>query len=409
MANEKMMILKMLEEGKITAAEASRLLDSDGKKPSSANSGTQYTTHTANPGEDYYTTRPDSSRSSYNQNRPDTGSRSGSVSGGSFDEFTADLGKKFETFARDMEPKLQKFTEVFAEKTVNLADKISKTLASDTPSPAGSSTPPSPGSGTMVNFEMAVTPGYNELSIMGINGETRLKGYNGDKITAKVIYKTRRYGAAIELMKLGSKYYLSYDEDEFEKVSIDMYVPENMFNVVNITNMNGLLDIDTVNADSFSAHNTNGSSKISGISAETIKIDCSNGRLDLNSIKGRSAEIINFNAIVEAGALDIANMKLENGNGAVNINAAYLNSYAAYLWAIETSNAKLTLNLPTLPDLGYHIKAHTTLGNIKLGLTGMNYIYNDSSTTEAKSIHYDSASKKMKLSLETSNGTIHVN
>jgi hypothetical protein len=80
-----------------------------------------------------------------------------------------------------------------------------------------------------------------------------------------------------------------------------------------------------------------------------------------------------------------------------------------YLWDVVSSNGKLTMNLPTTPDLGYHIKAHITLGQIRIGLTNLRYIANSSSLTEAMSINYDSCPKKTKFILETSNAALQIN
>lgn len=391
MSNEKIMILKMLEEGKITADEAERLLGTVGKESAHTGSG--------------------ASTSYSRQNTNNSAGTGGASTGGSaftgFDEFTNDLGRKFETFARDMEPKLQKFTEVVAEKTVNVADKISKSFASETvsrPVPTGSFGP-----GMEKNIEMIVQPGYNELSLSTANGDMLIKGYNGDKITAKLFYKPRRAGAAIDMIKLGGKYYLNYNEDDFEKVSVDMFVPEAMFQVVNLSNINGRLDVSSIKTDHFVAANANGSTRVASLVCDSIKMDCSNGMLDISGIRGGNAQIENFNGSIEANDIDVSALKLIGGNGGINVSVAYLRTYSEYVWAVEASNGRLNMNLPTLPELGYHIKAHTTLGTVKIGLTNMNYISNSHSFTEARSIHFDSAAKKVKLSLETSNGPLVVN
>jgi hypothetical protein len=96
-------------------------------------------------------------------------------------------------------------------------------------------------------------------------------------------------------------------------------------------------------------------------------------------------------------------------NGAFNMNIATFDRYPAYVWVIETSNHKLNVNLPTLAGVGYYIKAKTSLGNVKIGLTGLNYIFNNPTMVEAKTVEYDALPKKVNISLETSNAQLVVN
>ncbi|MCL2236397.1 MAG: hypothetical protein FWB98_08170, partial [Defluviitaleaceae bacterium] len=91
MQNEKMMILKMLEEGKINAEEASRLLAADGGSAPS---------HAPSPP---LSPRP-SGHVPGNQMPPGGSHASHPTSGGATDS----VGAKFGAFMKDMEPKLQK-------------------------------------------------------------------------------------------------------------------------------------------------------------------------------------------------------------------------------------------------------------------------------------------------------------
>jgi len=415
--NEKMLILKMLEEGKITAAEAARLLDSsDGGVVSP-----QPTT----------TPQPPPPKPSYSHPAPETrpadapdrrqvpprSAHAPSPGPGVVEDFTSDLSRRFEKFARDVEPKLYKFTEAVAEKTANVADRISKSLNYDSSEP-GRPANPSPeapyAKKSFSNmeermFESYVTPGYNELSLSGLNGDVLIKGYNGDKISARIYYKAKRPGAKIEIMKLGSKYFLNYEEDEFEKVAIDAFVPETMFNSVYIQTINGQLSVSTLKAESCVLSNANAATEIKDLETSDLSVECTNGLLKLENISGNSAKIENFNSNIQAAGVDISNMELIAQNGSVVMNNASYDRHSDYIWAVEASNGKLTLNLPSSRDTGYHIKAHTTLSVIKIGLTGLSYIFNEPSFAEAKSSLYDVSAKKIRLSLESSNAPIVVN
>lgn len=431
MSNEKMMILKMLEEGKITAEEASRLMDAAGSgkgegkpqyktenKQPNTSSGVQSSYNSGT-----YTDfgRSQSGSQSNNQNNHYSGSgyrQNSQYSSQGFDDFANELGRKFDTFAKDMEPKLQKFTETVVEKTANIADSISRSLNQPSTSYSGGSYQRphgytmGSGYGANVlekNFELVVSPGYCELNLSGINGDIVVNGYNGDKITAKVNYRPKFHGAQIELMKLGDKYYLNYNEDEFEFVTVDAYVPEKLFKNVKIETVNGKIYVSTIITDSLVINGINAKSELRNISAENLTMDTSNGETILFGVNGRFGKVETFNGSVNTTAVDIENLSLLASNAPIVMNIDYFNRFNDYTWVIESSNGRLVMNAPTSPELGYYVKARTSLSNVKLGLTGMNYIINNPNFVEAKSYNFDEAPKKIKISAETSNAPLVIN
>ncbi len=372
MPNEKMQILKMLEEGKINSEEAAKLLNAIGTEKS--------------------TSRGNGRQSSTTEN---------------FDEFVSGLSKKIETFAKDVEPKLHKITEVVAEKTTELTDKLSKGLS--TSEPAAKRTKPT-GRGIEKRFELSVgAERGSELNLSTINGDVYVKGYNGDKITASVAYRPKRADAKLDFIQLGSKYMLSYDEDEFEFVSVNAFVPEKLFDIVTIATINGRLDVSTLSVQAATFSNSGGATKLSSIVSKTINVDCNNGSLSLSNVFSDKAQIENFNGTIDVTEIDIADLKLVAFNGDVAFHVSEYKNFSTYVWNIETSNGKMTISVPSAPDIGYNLRAHASLGNVRIGLSGLNYTASDSSFAEGKSVGYESARKRVSLNLETSNNSLVVN
>ena len=431
MQNEKLRILKMLEDGKITSAEAAQLLQSvemGGAVPA----GHSTPPPVPPPAPGGYTS-PSPAPSSYTPLPPrasayDDPARSNApggahsrTSGSSMDE----LGRKFESFAKDMEPKLKSFTETVAEKITQGADMLSKAFSADPkppaphhhgtqhtaprPAPAPRAAMTAPGGMKELNVEMPVAAGFNELALSGINGELRIKGYNGDKITARITYKAKRANADIDLMKLGNKYQLNYESDDFERVSIDAYVPERAFGVIKIDGINAQMDISSLSANDLRISNANGNVRLSHIAATNLTAENSAGRFVVSNISAESAKLENVNGSVEADELDIAKLSLTNYNGPMSLLMSTFARHDEYMWNVETGNAKLNVNLPTLPNLGYHIKAHAAMGEIRLGLTGMQFLINDPTLVEARSTQFDTAAKRVKMTVETSNAPLVIN
>ena len=411
MENEKLRILKMLENRQISATEAAELLKAISGSGTSApvqQTGTAFTSHqTSSPVASH-----DTKYTSYTPNtgKPESGSSFG----------MEDLGRKFESFAKDMAPKVQRFTEVVADKIAGAADKVSDVFSVDhkdampsSPSQTHSPRPsakPSSHSVQQINTELLVEKGgMNELDLSGLSGEIRIKGYNGDKITARISYKASRSGLPIELVRLGGKYFLKYEADDFSSVSIDAYVPEKAFNVVKIEGINCAVDVSSLSSNQVRISNMNGAVSLSGITASNIFAESTGGRFNVAKIVSDTAKFENLNGPLEASELDIAELKLSNYNAQLSLLVSKFERYTSYIWSIETGNAKLNINLPTLHNTGYHIKAHAAMSEIRLGLTGLQFLVHEPSLVEARSVNFDGCARKVKMAVETSNAPLVIN
>ena len=453
MSNEKMMILRMLEEGKINAADAAKLLATaentstpspqqapwnKGPEPTGHSAGqsshgahSSHSTHSSHSSHSPHSTGPipNNKIPPRATTTPPTAPAAGSV--------IDDMGKKFGQFMKDMEPKIQRFAEVAVDKTSKAADGISKSLhdykdkrhspppppppkkPSGTYYPQFPTTPTAPAhktahshaghAGIEEMIEISVKSAGSELNLSGLNGQVLIKGYNGDRISAKVFSVAKRPGAVVKLETLGNKYYLAYDEADFERVCIDAFVPETFFDNMRIATTNGDIKAAAVSTHFLQVENMNGATAVESINAANLHIESNNGSLYFADSTVAKANIENFNGAISISKVDVAALKAATFNGAIDMQIAAFAAYDHYNWHVETSNGKLALVLPSYSALGYHVKAHAALGDVKLGLVGMNYLRNDKSAIEAKSISYDGAAKKVDLSLFTSNASLVVN
>ncbi|MCL2015888.1 MAG: DUF4097 domain-containing protein [Defluviitaleaceae bacterium] len=445
MASEKMTILQMLQDGKITADEATNLLTAIESGGSGGNA-----TMNATPPIPPTLPRPpeppmsgippippvppmphsSASASVNNSNNPPPHGYTEKPKSGVSVDFD-EIGRKFAAFAKDLEPKIQKAVEFTAEKTVFAADKLSKTIetgvknfekgreeraaaasraaAATTMSPAKPTMPTTKTGGTEQRIEMVVADGYNELNLSSLNGDVKIIGYNGDKISATIRYQANRSSATIDLMQLGNKYYLNYAEEDFKFVSIDAYVPSQKFHIVNIGGVNGNMDLLEISCSQIQISNTNGQTTLKQLSAQNINSDTSNGRLTISHIAANEAVFEHCNGAIEIDEADVEKFSITNFNGFISMVMSNFNNFGQYLWRIETSNAKLNLNLPTLPNLGYHLKAQSSLGDVRIGLTGLQSLVSEQGFVEAKTLAFDSKAKQVRLDLETSNAPLTVN
>ncbi|MCL2457211.1 MAG: DUF4097 family beta strand repeat-containing protein [Defluviitaleaceae bacterium] len=397
--NEKMRILKMIENGQITATEAAQLLqaiDSGGAKTSPPPSPPPPSSHAPHAPHVF-----DSKKYDGNANN----SRS-----------QEDLGSKIESFVQDVAPKVEKFVEAFADKINDAAERVSGAFSAETHDAGSQIQRPSPAPERAVSgvalekqIEMSVDGTHNELNLSCVNGEIRVKGYNGDKITARLFFRAKKTNSQIEMVRLGGKFFLKYEPDEFSMVSIDAYVPERAFAAIKIEGMNGNIDVSSLSANEMRLSNANGNATLSALAANNLVAETSNGIFSVSKITAENAAFENLNGVMQTDELDVAKLNVSNYNGAVSIIVSKFARYDAYDWNVETGNAKLSINLPTAHGVGYHVKAHAAMSEMRIGLTGLQYLINEPSLVEARSTNFDSAAKKIKLNVETSNAPLVIN
>ncbi|MCL2049043.1 MAG: DUF4097 family beta strand repeat-containing protein [Defluviitaleaceae bacterium] len=408
--NEKLRILKMIENGQITATEAAKLLQAlDGVPSAGVGTPSPSTPSQSSPPSP---TSPSPSAASHSYARDKRYDGYTPNTGGGRSTSADDLAGRFENFVHDVAPKVEKFVEVVADKINGAAERVSCAFSGEAGASQGSQSAPKPAparsaSGTMEKqVEMLVEHGHNELNLSCFNGAVRVKGYNGDKITARLSYSAKKANAYIEMVQLGGKFFLKYEPDDFGAVSIDAYVPERAFSAVKIDGMNASLDVSSLVADEIRISNANGSTALSGLSARSVAADTSNGRFSVSKITAEQASFENINGSMETDELDVSQLKLSNYNGAVSVIVSRFAKYSEYTWNVETGNAKLSINLPSMPDIAYHIKAHAAMSDMRVGLTGLEFLINEPSLIEARSTNYDGASKRIKLMAETSNAPL---
>ncbi len=418
MSADRNKILDMLKKGLITAEEAESLLE-----------GLEKPVKAVKP----EPTSSSASSSSNGQRAPGSEGKASerAESKFNFDEFADKWGKRISAYAKDLEPKLTKFTEKAVETTVAVTDKLSKqigeSLASSTkttrtttvtppprkeptvtiPTPPIKPKAPSPTDGTK-NFEFNVLNDNNELNFSVQNGDITIQGYNGDKLTVKVTYNAKMPDPFIELVRSDMQYVLKHDARDFQNVSVHAFVPESRFKMYQFNCTNGKISATELQSEGFSVSVQNGEIRLKDIKAKRLMSECVNGTVILNDCEGNGIVISDTNGKIQAEGLDFGEINLSGLNTPISFTTKTLSKHTDYVWVLDTNNADVELSIPNYHDIGCLIKAQSTLGSVNVTLPNLNFISNTGNYAEAKSNSYDSFGKKLKLSMETSNGEINL-
>ncbi|MBS4536981.1 DUF4097 family beta strand repeat protein [Clostridium sp. D2Q-11] len=423
MSDEKIMILKMLKEGKISEEEAAKLLDALEYK----NISKDFKEEKTNPQDNH----------EWEENFE-----------AKMDKLGKKLENKFDKFGENFGEKMGKMGEDLSDGAGSLTDKIMDVV--DSFMDKGGFT------NILGNYETkneSLEIDVNDiknpvLDIKSINGNINLNPWSKDYIYVEAICYLKKNKISpdqkiMELRKEDNKIILEPLFDSNIGVKLDISVPVKIYNEIKVITTNGKINIYDLKAENISSNTTNGSINLNDLTATyTIDSVTKNGRIILKDTKCNKINAITKNASIQVedtvsdeGILVSKNGKiiLKNNNlSKVDISTSNSpikieSSNISYLFA-QTSNGKLDVN-----DLGVdllkEIKLSTSNSGIYINLSNFNKAYKIEATTTNSSIDlnlpqlvydYNDKNKNIKahkegdyvdpivFNLNTTNGSIKV-
>jgi len=379
---ERLMILKMLEEGKITSEEAAALfeaLDDHAEK-----------VVTIIPPQVHVVTD--------NVNSSDSGSNSWQTGGGNYEGGSHDAWDDFSRRMEDFGERVGKAAEELGDR---LGDKFSR-LGEELEQRTFSFSFGNLLFGSNYQFDDTISSeafgtqeGCLEVELRGINGNLSISTWDGTGMLAE-IHKSIRAGNEEEA-KERARQSISSKIDPLHcslvardqigsSASIKLKVPENRQYRLLIKTTNGNIHINDIEALAGDVSTTNGKILFADLKGETLRLHSTNGRIagDL-SIKGCDATTV-------------------NGRIALELNGAPGGTYQ-----LKTTNGRIELGVPdSWPCM---IEARSNWGSIDLDLDNLTYHERTSSSSGGhKRIRASRPGQghSAELRLHTSNGAIKV-
>ncbi|MCQ1531662.1 DUF4097 family beta strand repeat-containing protein [Lutispora saccharofermentans] len=383
--DEKMMILKMLEEGKITSEEALKLLSSieSNATASEKSSSKEFKTE-----------------QTYSNNKfNDT-----------INKFSKKAEELADKFGPDFVSKVENVSTDFAEAAVKFADK-------------------------MVNY---ISTGFNNTDMY----KTLSKNYsfpieNNDKI--RVVLKTQNLSvSAVPADKPEVSVSMKLNLF-FEDADIDKYISAKYENGVIFISTDfpakawGSLEIKAPQyIDSLEIETSNSKCRIENLKGEILHCNTSNAKIEVldSSFVKLNAKTNNSKIIVSGSkaayaAIDTSNSNIELEDSCFDILKSNTSNGSIYLsrfdsindgeaeYTLQTSNGKIKINLPKNNSSGYKINARTSLGNINIPELGASYMIdrrNGNMKAEASVISssYEASAQKILIDASTSNSSINI-
>lgn len=165
---------------------------------------------------------------------------------------------------------------------------------------------------------------------------------------------------------------------------IEVYLPKNMSYDLELETANGLIELDRINGSFVSLENVNGDIFIEDVNFSDICAETVNGRIQA-SLTSNEAKLKTVN-----GKID-----LETGN-------------ASGRYKITTVNGGVIVKLHFFNDVGYHVKASTSMGNVDIDGPDFLFELKDRKQQEAWTEDFELMETRIHVIAETVNGDIEV-
>ena len=401
-SEEKMMILKMLQEGRINSEEAAKLLEAleAKKEPSSYGTGPRGSHGPKPPQRNYY------DEVAKVRER--------------IDEWRRELSKNynqndFDKMVEEFSAKAEKFGKNVATAAFGIADKVADFVGSIIDTSAFNVF------GNCVTeeqqYEAAAAEGMN-LELQATNGQITVKKHQEDKIliTAKIRTPQENAKSAIAFSNGDGTVSVKLAKPDTYNLSVsyDVLLPAVKLNQVALETKNGKIYVEDVTSEEFASVTKNAVIDLTGVNSARIAAETKNAKVNANYIIGRDVNFGTANAAIEIKNLKAVKLTAATSNGKILVDNVqnYDNENMAEL-NLKTSNANIKANMNDSENKGYKISARTSNGDINLLIP--NLLYRNAMRTDrfnrqadAETENYAAAAQKVNIQAETSNGYIEV-
>lgn len=395
-SEEKLLILKMLEEKKITSEEAAKLLaaldDEPKQEPADSYKRNQKYNGFAEEAakvKDRVNEWKKEFKNNYNQ--------------ADFDNMIDDFATKAEKFGKNV-----------ASTTVGIVDKVIDYVGSfvDTNSFNIFGNLQT----VQKSFEVYPVEGAT-LEITGFNGSVTIKKH----LDPKVVIISRIKSPAPD-----GEGILTFNNDPANisikvnstamnvSVSHEIFIPEVKFKSIKIDNSNGKIYIEDSLSEELTAVTKNAHIELMGSNSDKLSVNTRNGRVQMSYIIGGKIDINTTNAVIDVKHIKAQDISAVTMNGRITVeNAQNTTAGADMNMYLKTTNGGIKVNMNDMDGRVYKVKAHATNGSINLLIPEI--VYHNvnrqgaaGSFVEAESKDYAAGLNKVNITCETMNGQVEI-
>lgn len=369
---ERRMILRMLEEGKITAEEAEALLSALGDGPTGSES---------EPQEDPWVR----------------------------------LEKMGEDFASKVEVAVERFSRSLEQSVGEKLTKLPRILVKF----------PFLGFEETQEFTKVVRGPVGEGAVLPVdlsnaNGTIRLQGWSEDYYQLTVVQRlkgrdrdllrSRLYEVDWEDNAVRDEFRLAVPNYPDRSIALHLMVPEGRTYEVKLSAQNGSLRVENLKGTTLELETINGSTGLRSVKARSLKGRVGNGSCVLEGVEAEQIrhEVGNgsYRLAVAAQAVDLATT-----NGSINLRVDDVRGLCAY--RLRTTNGSIKVNLPSRVDLGVSLDLQASVGRVSADLGSLEIAQQErkggGAVLKARSADLNALGDQFHLEAECVSGSISVN
>lgn len=397
-SEERLLILKMLEEKKISSDEAAKLLAALDEEPKQENT-------------DNFNYRKNQKGNSFADEAAKVRNR--------VNEWTKEFKNNysqadFDNMIDDFANKAEKVGKNVATTTFGIVDKVIDYVGSfvDTNSFNIFGNLQT----VQKNFEVVPAEGAT-LEIAGVNGSVTVKKHTDPKIIviSRIRSSLPNGEGVIDFNDDPANISIKVNNPAINvSVSHEVYVPESKFKAIKIENTNGKIYIEDTLSEEVSAATRNAHIELMGVNSDKISVNTKNGRVQLTYIIGGKIDINTSNAVIDIKHIKVKDVSAITINGRITVeNAQNIDADEEMNLYLKTSNGGIKVNMNDMDSRVYKVKAHTTNGSVNLLIPDILY-HNvnrkggTGSFVEAESKGFEEGVNKVNITGETVNGQIEI-
>ncbi len=375
---EKVLILKMLEEGKINTEEALRLLDSLEKNK-----------------------------------KKEQGHFDRDIASKRLNETINEISKKAEKFAEKFGPdfisKVESVSNDFADAAVKFADKMVGYINSGIRNIEKYNT-------ITKTYSFPITNDDINIKLNSQNIRVTADRTNLQEVTMKLVLNLFDDEINIEdYIELETTDALISFATRFPVNvwgKLDISIPENIKEFT-VDTTNSKCRFEDIHASVLKVLTTNGKIEIEKCNIGDLSVKTNNGKIQVERIFASSALIVTSNAGIEVKDSSFDSLNTLTSNNYINLNKITSIEPGEAHYVTETTNGRILITLPDSEDIAYKINAATSLGNVNLTNLESSYIIKENDGNMQKETiitanNYDSSEKKILISASTTNSSINV-
>ncbi len=153
----------------------------------------------------------------------------------------------------------------------------------------------------------------------------------------------------------------------------------------------------------------NGRVSLGGFECRMIRVGTSNGRIDLDNTRATITELETSNGRINVSGVS-QRLSAKTSNGGITVIPRKAVGESQY--ELATSNGAIEVQVADADKVGYHIDAKTSLGRIALDLPNLAYQVRDEGTVRREVITetsgYSEKTDKLTIKARTSNGQVRI-